>query len=583
MLLGIALHASLSFFSSPWPIQDPQKNGFFGLFFLAIHGFRMPLFFLLSGYFTWMVAKKRGLSALLKQRALRILLPCLLALVTIVPLTRWISREARKAPASPPTARSLAEAIRIGDREAMERFLGDRAELNRGDGELGVTPFAWAVLRGDVPLAKRLLVAGADSNGANRDGNRPLHATAFAGEDELTEMLLDRGADPAARNARGDQPLASSWAPWDTTRFIYEAIGLAAPDQARLEAGRLAVRRRLEAALVADQHRNADNGAVGGITPVQLDARVAGPTRGNSLADAPPEKGLTDALTPPAGIGAAARYQAWLHSPVWRVSLWRWSWHLFDTDVFMHLWFLWFLMMYAAGFALIWGTLGRWLAFMPIRLWAWGLILVTPLPMMLMGGGESVYLGPDTSLGWLPFPHLFVFYGLFFAFGVAMQAWEAGASPDLSTTWSVRWLWPFQLGLALLVVFPICVIAAGNRPVAIGAHFVYLWWMSLGLIGGFRALLSREWPIVRYFSDASYWLYLAHLPLVLALQAIARSWPWGAFAKFALIHAIALPVLLASYHFLVRRTWLGTLLNGRRRFVADAAVRVQSEGPVSSG
>ena len=49
MLLGIALHAGLSFTPFPWPVQDEQQSGFFGLLFAAIHGFRMPVFFVLNG------------------------------------------------------------------------------------------------------------------------------------------------------------------------------------------------------------------------------------------------------------------------------------------------------------------------------------------------------------------------------------------------------------------------------------------------------------------------------------------------------------------------------------------------------
>ncbi len=570
MLLGIALHASLSFFPSPWPVRDPQQNGLLGLFFLAIHGFRMPLFFIVSGYFTLMVCRKRGLAALLRQRTVRVLIPCLIGLVTIVPVTRWIAGQARRTPVAPTASTSLAQAIRQGDSEAIDRFVHVAGEADRFDDEFGITPLSWAALRGDVLLARRLLDVGADPNGSNRDGNRPLHAAAFAGLDDLTRLLLERRADPAVRNARGELPLASSRAPWDTTRFIYDAVGLAMPDQARLEAGRVAVRRVLETAMASDEPRVKGSEASRDDAMAESAPGGAERSRVNPLSTPPPVKGLNGLPTPPAATGVVARYQAWLHSPIWRVSVGRWSCHLFDSNVFMHLWFLWFLIMYAAGFALIWGTMRRWLALVPIRMWAWGLIVLTPLPMLLMGGGESVYFGPDTSMSWLPFPHLFVYYGLFFAFGVAMQAWEARVSADLSITWSVRWLWPFQLGLALLIVFPVCVTAAGNREVAIAAHFLYVWWMSLGLIGGCRALLSRERPVVRYFSDASYWLYLAHLPLVIALQASVRPWPWGAFAKFALIHAIALPLLLASYHFLVRRTWLGALLNGRSRFVAEA-------------
>ena len=91
MLLGISLHASLSFFPAPWPVQDSRQSSGFAIFMDAIHGFRMPLFFLLSGYFTMMMYRSRGLSSLLRQRALRILFPCLVGVFTVVPLMSVVS------------------------------------------------------------------------------------------------------------------------------------------------------------------------------------------------------------------------------------------------------------------------------------------------------------------------------------------------------------------------------------------------------------------------------------------------------------------------------------------------------------
>ena len=68
----------------------------------------------------------------------------------------------------------------------------------------------------------------------------------------------------------------------------------------------------------------------------------------------------------------------------------------------------------------------------------------------------------------------------------------------------------------------------------------------------------------RYLSDASYFLYLAHLPIVFVLQVLLMNVPLHWSLKFPLIVAIALGVLLAAYHSLVRRTFIGELLNGRR-------------------
>jgi len=77
MLLGIALHISLSFFPTFWSVQDSRSSsgGWYDEFFFSIHGFRMPLFFLLSGYFTAMLWQRRGLKQLLWHRITRIGFP----------------------------------------------------------------------------------------------------------------------------------------------------------------------------------------------------------------------------------------------------------------------------------------------------------------------------------------------------------------------------------------------------------------------------------------------------------------------------------------------------------------------------
>ena len=91
-----------------------------------------------------------------------------------------------------------------------------------------------------------------------------------------------------------------------------------------------------------------------------------------------------------------------------------------------------------------------------------------------------------------------------------------------------------------------------------------VWSWTLGLIGAALRFCAAESPVARYVSDASYWIYLAHLPLVMGLQGLMKDWPlhWG--VKFPLVVTVALAILFASYHLLVRFTIIGEVLNGVR-------------------
>lgn len=86
----------------------------------------------------------------------------------------------------------------------------------------------------------------------------------------------------------------------------------------------------------------------------------------------------------------------------------------------------------------------------------------------------------------------------------------------------------------------------------------------LGLIGLFSRCCSRPSPLVTWLADASYWMYLVHVPLVMAAQLLVRPWAMPLDLKFLLVMVLVAPVLLVSYRYGVRFTAIGRLLNGPR-------------------
>ena len=87
MLLGILIHGVLSFVGFPlWSAQDINQNPQYLIVMDFIHGFRMPLFFLVSGFFTAMMWQKRGSLSLFFHRTKRIFLPFLLGMLVFAPL-----------------------------------------------------------------------------------------------------------------------------------------------------------------------------------------------------------------------------------------------------------------------------------------------------------------------------------------------------------------------------------------------------------------------------------------------------------------------------------------------------------------
>lgn len=78
LLLGIVLHASLTFFpEQTWITHDASRSIGAAWLFFAIHLFRMTAFFMIAGLFAHMMIARRGWFGFAKDRAIRITGPLL--------------------------------------------------------------------------------------------------------------------------------------------------------------------------------------------------------------------------------------------------------------------------------------------------------------------------------------------------------------------------------------------------------------------------------------------------------------------------------------------------------------------------
>lgn len=547
MMLGIIYHGALSLaLGFPWFVQDPSANGAMYVFQSWVHGFRMPLFFIISGFFTAMLWKKRGAVALVSHRFRRVFLPCLVGAVTLVPLCNLAilkglseSNQRRSlATQSLPPEQSIWVAIQQQRSDAVRVHLENGTAFTNLHPQFQTTVLSWAAIHGDSESVRVLIEKGCDPSLSNPDGNTALHASMFFGNYPLVEYLLEQGADITKRNSNGETPINSLRV--DTKMVQY--IG-----------GLLSVRREL--ADIKDGRALIENALVQRnlIEPAKQ-TEVEQVAAGSS-----PDASAPTQSTPRA------------------IAMW-----LATYPAFSFLWFLWFLWWFAVFFAILqwvfgsirslwsqqpvaWSSLGL---YSPAALFFW--MLVTMIPVYFMGTIGFIF-GPDTSVGLIPAPHVFAYYAIFFLFGVGYYLADDTQS-RLGSSW--RWLLP----LTMLVLFPIALeINLGKFgyrdewiskewvfPLSILSQSVFAWCMSIGCIGLFRSFVREQTPWIRYLSDSSYWLYVAHLPLVIALQSQLAWTDGNAYLKLLIISFVSIGLLLLSYQLLVRNTWLGVFLNGRR-------------------
>ncbi|MEJ1968745.1 MAG: acyltransferase family protein [Rhizomicrobium sp.] len=181
---------------------------------------------------------------------------------------------------------------------------------------------------------------------------------------------------------------------------------------------------------------------------------------------------------------------------------------------------------------------------------------------------------PDSAL----LPNAGAAVGFFTAFGFG---WLLHRQAGLLDVWKRRWLPNLAAALAftaaafsLTGIAPVLTPAPHDARTALYAvcYTLAIWTWTAAFIGLAMRFLSSRSPARRYIADASYWLYLIHLPIVMALQvAVSQlAWPW--FVKFPLILAVALPPMFASYQLLVRHSFIGAVLSGRRESRSNRTV-----------
>lgn len=247
-----------------------------------------------------------------------------------------------------------------------------------------------------------------------------------------------------------------------------------------------------------------------------------------------------------------------------------------------HLWFLWVLLILygamlvlRAPFALMdrgggWGRVVDRITGALIGPWTPALMAAPLAVAFWLAPNWIPFFGiptPDTGL--VPNPVALTAFGTAFGLGFLLDRRR-----DLLGR--IERLWPVFTVVALGVGTGALVLAGGAVPrlvpvtdpdfkAALAAV------MALAIFAATFAALSLALrfasgrsAVRRYLADASYWIYLIHLPLVMVGQVLVVNavLPW--FVKFGLVIGGTMAVSLISYELLVRHSFMGRWLNGRR-------------------
>ena len=222
---------------------------------------------------------------------------------------------------------------------------------------------------------------------------------------------------------------------------------------------------------------------------------------------------------------------------------------------FGHLWFLYFLTLF---------VLATWALAKPLQLLLTKSIsptlflalLVAVFPLIPGVFDKEGTLATSTRI--VPDPGLLLLYFLIFFSGVVAYFQQD------------RWLQFLKqraVGLATLFVatfFVFFVIQDWELLVTGWVYAAAVVSGTFGALGLFLRFATRQGKTLKFVSDASYWIYLIHLPLVFFFLISFSQLGIGSLPTILLTTLMTIFIGLISYKLLVRHTLISTLLNGRR-------------------
>jgi peptidoglycan/LPS O-acetylase OafA/YrhL len=173
------------------------------------------------------------------------------------------------------------------------------------------------------------------------------------------------------------------------------------------------------------------------------------------------------------------------------------------------------------------------------------------------------YAGLDDPPGFVPAAHLVVAYGIPFGFG-----WLLFTNADLLDTLRKRGWFYAAIAVPACIAYITLIFSFADRGLAFYATravcALAMWCLILGITGLFLRYLSGHSALRRYLCDSSYFLYIAHLPVIMMFQLVLLGVPLPPLAKVVLVLAATIAVLLPLYRYAVRPTVIGAVLNGRK-------------------
>jgi glucans biosynthesis protein C len=241
----------------------------------------------------------------------------------------------------------------------------------------------------------------------------------------------------------------------------------------------------------------------------------------------------------------------------------------------LHLWFLYILIWFCLMTAIVVSISNQYAVFVKTAFTkvitalisnAFG-VFVLALPLAFAGSDFRAGILAETGSFLPPFGE-WIQHGIFFVAGFALFS----AKGTLLAQFASRcWLY-ISLGAVAFIVWLVLNDVSIKHPTTLSkpefwmaySYNLCTWLWTFAIIGLFTRYFDAQGPKMRYLAQSSYWVYLVHMLGTIGFGALICNLELPVFVKMLINITATTFVCLFSYHFFVRKTFIGQLFNAKK-------------------